>query len=138
MSSFQQLPKSIKNDPLHSSRCPVAGGVGVDGKMIYIQKRKKELNRFNRGGWRFWRMWLLTHVEDCFIRLCEFIYDGYVLKCKITNSLYVLHHGYRDPLLSPSSYIRCIHFIGELLHNYPIDASRLLFVIFAYEESFFT
>lgn len=114
MLSFQQLPKSIKNDPLHSSRCPVAGGVGVDGKMIYIQKRKKELNRFNRGGWRFWRMWLLTHVGDCFIRLCEFIYDGYVLKCKITNSLYVLHHGYRDPLLPllaiPAASIPLVNF----------------------------
>jgi hypothetical protein len=32
MPSFQQLPKSIKNDPLHSSRCSFTGKAGVDGK----------------------------------------------------------------------------------------------------------
>jgi len=57
MSSFQQLPKSIKNDPLHSSRCPVAGGVGVDGKMIYISKTEEGTESFQPG-----RMALLANV----------------------------------------------------------------------------
>jgi len=52
-----------KNNPLHSSRCPVVGEAGVGGKMVYIQKRKKELNRFSRDGRRFCRMWLLTRVR---------------------------------------------------------------------------
>ncbi|PTR45861.1 hypothetical protein CW755_16690 [Geobacillus thermodenitrificans] len=38
---------------------------------------------------------------------------------------------------SSSSNTRCIHFIGGLLNGYILDASRLLFVMFAYEESFF-
>jgi hypothetical protein len=77
------------------------------------------------------RMW----GGDCAIRCADlFTKDRFFGVMKITNPLYVCIMVRSS--VSSFSYTRCIHFIGELLHNYPIDASRLLFVIFAYEESF--